>query len=213
MPTNDPLDQALLFVALTANGGSSDDAADTVDRMAHSGLQRGTEMKLPMDLNPVGAEAVLDRLGFFFTGQPIDDVFQMVIAPDGWRLRRTDHPMWSELLDPSGAVRGMLFHKAAFYDRSAHLDLLRRYRSGTDLPPNDAPRHPHGSPEWNRAVQERQYVLDGKTGERAWEGEWVDGATCDSRKYGRTETNTTGRGWLDEHRPGWENPGAYWDQA
>ena len=36
--------------------------------------------------------------------------------------------MWNEIIDAKGHVRGTMFYKAAFYDRSAHMSLNSRYR-------------------------------------------------------------------------------------
>ena len=51
-------------------------------------------------------------------GRPV--VFVACTFPPGWRLQPTEHPMWSDVLDPSGAKRAAVFFKAAFYDYSAH---------------------------------------------------------------------------------------------
>lgn len=68
----------------------------------------------------------LEALGFKKIGDH-DDLFYKVRFPAGWRKRATDHSMWSELLDDRGRVRGMIFYKAAFYDRRAHCGLVTRY--------------------------------------------------------------------------------------
>ncbi len=48
-----------------------------------------------------------------------DDLFLDVELPEGWEIRPTDHNMWSELYDNKNEKRGMMFYKAAFYDRDA----------------------------------------------------------------------------------------------
>lgn len=50
-----------------------------------------------------------------------DDMFVYAELPAGWKKRRTDHSMWSELIDENGVVKANIFYKAAFYDRSAHI--------------------------------------------------------------------------------------------
>ena len=52
------------------------------------------------------------------TGDPL---FTDVILPKGWKVQPTDHSMWSELLDETGATRAVVFYKAAFYDRRAFI--------------------------------------------------------------------------------------------
>ncbi len=56
-----------------------------------------------------------------------EDLFLDVILPHGWFIQPTDHPMWSKLIDDNGAIRASIFYKAAFYDRSAHIDFQARY--------------------------------------------------------------------------------------
>lgn len=55
-----------------------------------------------------------------------DPIFMDVRLPVGWRVRPTDHSMWSDLLDEQGRKRAAIFYKAAFYDRSAHMSACRR---------------------------------------------------------------------------------------
>lgn len=68
------------------------------------------------------------KIGVVF-GDPVvgDPIFRKVTLPDGWKKRATDHAMWSELLDAKGRVRARIFYKAAFYDRSANLQPVRRF--------------------------------------------------------------------------------------
>lgn len=58
-------------------------------------------------------------------GEDIDDLFVSAVFPEGWRLQATDHSMHSNLLDNQGRKRAGVFYKAAFYDRSANMRLLR----------------------------------------------------------------------------------------
>jgi hypothetical protein len=74
--------------------------------------------------------ADLETLGFVF-GQEVDDLFIEVKFPAGWKKVATEHSMWTDLVDDKGRKRGGIFYKAAFYDRSAHMHLNRRYSYGT----------------------------------------------------------------------------------
>ena len=56
-----------------------------------------------------------------------DDLFVNVILPCGWKKQATNHSMWSGLFDDKGRKRAAIFYKAAFYDRSAHIALNRRF--------------------------------------------------------------------------------------
>ena len=55
-----------------------------------------------------------------------DDLFMEVELPTGWSLKRTDHSMWSNLVDNKGRERASIFYKAAFYDRDAFINFNRR---------------------------------------------------------------------------------------
>lgn len=65
-------------------------------------------------------------LGFEF-GEPQKDdpIFRPAKLPEGWKKVPTDHSMWSAILDEQGRERVQVFYKAAFYDRSAHMGLVK----------------------------------------------------------------------------------------
>jgi len=48
-----------------------------------------------------------------------DDIFTHVTLPAGWKKQRTDHSMYTDLIDSDGKKRASIFYKAAFYDRNA----------------------------------------------------------------------------------------------
>jgi hypothetical protein len=50
-----------------------------------------------------------------------DDLFVNATLPEGWSRRRSDHAMWSYLVDERGVRRVAIFYKAAFYDRRASM--------------------------------------------------------------------------------------------
>lgn len=87
-------------------------------------------LKLAANIKGNGRE-VLEGLGFVFPTEERDILIE-VQAPAGWQLVRTDHNMWNDLLDPDGNKRGAMFYKAAFYDRSAYLDLCCRFNIRSD---------------------------------------------------------------------------------
>lgn len=78
------------------------------------------------DAREAEARAVAERAGFVF-GEVLDDLFISVTPPEGWMLRRTDHHMYSDIVDHLGRVRGQQMYKAAFYDRDASFHLRTRY--------------------------------------------------------------------------------------
>lgn len=134
-----------------------------------------------------------EKLGFVF-GAPVagDNLFQEAKLPAGWTKRRTDHPMWSEIVDAQGRVRVSIFYKAAFYDREAFMRLASRYR--IDASYDDGP-----------------ISVEVKDGDKViWTSEVV---TCepskayDTRQALRAQAAT----WLDENRPNHEDPILAWE--
>jgi hypothetical protein len=75
---------------------------------------------------PTEREGDFEALGFVFSDPlPDDPLFCNAEFPEGWRLVPSDHSMWSEIVDETGARRGSVFYKAAFYDRSAFAQVDR----------------------------------------------------------------------------------------
>lgn len=79
-----------------------------------------------------GNQAEYEALGFTF-GAPVDDLFQEATLPAGWTKRGSDHDMHSYVVDERGIDRVDVFYKAAFYDRSASMHILRPgYEAASD---------------------------------------------------------------------------------
>lgn len=80
---------------------------------------------LPTNIRGITQEK-MQELGFFF-GNVVsgDPLFQHVKLPEGWKKERTEHSMWSKLVDETGKERASIFYKAAFYDRNAFLSWSR----------------------------------------------------------------------------------------
>lgn len=70
---------------------------------------------------------IFESLGFKFGEHDGQDLFIEVQMPAGWKKVRTDHSMWSNLVDDKGRIRASIFYKAAFYDRDAFITLMRRF--------------------------------------------------------------------------------------
>lgn len=149
----------------------------------------------------------LMRMGIAF-GEPVDDLFISVQLPSGWTKKATSHSMWSELLDEKGRKRASVFYKAAFYDRDAFVDLVRRFSCGCE---------PVGG--WEKSTNRSKwhgFVRD--CGETVWQTDETLGpqpeekeqylAWSDSRQVlaGKAED------WLNENWPDWKDPLAYWDE-
>lgn len=108
---------AAMFLAIGA------DAIHIQEERGQSELVR-SEL-LPSDMSP-NREAY-EALGFVF-GEPAegDPMFVRAALPAGWSKRRTDHSMWSVVVDATGEERVSVFYKAAFYDRRASMYLNSR---------------------------------------------------------------------------------------
>ena len=61
--------------------------------------------------------------GFSFEKISGDDVLCKATLPEGWIMKKTDHPMWNEIYDEKDVRRVLMFYKASFYDRNARMSL------------------------------------------------------------------------------------------
>lgn len=164
-------------------------------------------------------------------GQPFEEdaIFRPAILPDGWTRKGTDHNMWSEVYDERGRKRLMIFYKAAFHDRVAHLSAEKRFASSTGsrlhrydptFDPDDFSNKPgeddcvaldygKGEPPtvlFRAEVSNRPdkpFSTDDEPGrEVEWQAYWS----------AQSAAQKAADGWLDEHYPDWRKPAAYWDE-
>lgn len=130
-------------------------------------------------------------------GEPVkgDEIFTEVKLPTGWGKRSTDHSMWSKLVDEKGRERAGIFYKAAFYDRSAHIQQTRRF--GIDRYSHDVA----GECKYSvtDACGEVTFSVDGKFSSQAEEWPLRD----------RLESEVTAH--IKGKFPLWEDANQYWD--
>lgn len=142
----------------------------------------------------------LESLGFVF-GEAADDIFIYVQFPEGWKKEPTEHSMWSDLVDDKGQKRGSIFYKAAFYDRSAHMNLDRKisYSQVYDHHDNYIPNSIQYFVTDGESIlyETKPVIVEEKYSDEYWK---VDDAA-------RNEVNT----WVEENYPDYNNPMAYWD--
>ena len=182
------------FLASSMVIGSS----NTIERQEAQGQQSFVESDtLPTD---GGDKQALEAFGFKFLG-PVegDPLFQYVEMPKGWKKVPSDHSMWSYIHDEQGRERIAVFYKAAFYDRSAHYSVNKRFGVRRDYGRKDA------------SVAQ---VLDGgkvifSTGPRKYfPGEaretWMKNYALDD------EAKKEAADWLATQYPEWESVAAYW---
>jgi len=130
---------------------------------------------------------ILQKAGVKFgSAVPGDPLFQYATLPTGWKKVGTDHAMWSNLLDDKGRIRALIFYKAAFYDRAAHMQACCFYRvdCDKDYKKNPNMRHVIGADSDTPIV------------------------TFNEQEYGESRRNACT--WLDLNRPGWTDPAKYW---
>lgn len=141
-------------------------------------------------------KSVLEQLGFVF-GSDYDDIFINVLFPDGWTKVPTQHSMWNDLKDAKARVRGNIFYKAAFYDRSANMTLVRRFSRNKD---------------WN-ITDGVQFIIN--DGTEVIHKTKLIRCKNHSDEYRAVETllKTEATNWLNDHYPDWENEASYWDYA
>lgn len=144
-------------------------------------------------------KAILKKAGVKF-GKVVEDdpLFQYVELPEGWKKVSTDHSMWSELVDDKGRKRASIFYKAAFYDRSAHMSLNRRFNYRKD---------------YDRQDKEKVIVMKITDGDKIiHETEPIYfGEDREERYKAEDNAKKLVLSWLEENYPDWESPAAYWD--
>lgn len=105
--------------------------------------------------------------------------------------------MWSDLVDDKGRKRAGIFYKAAFYDRSAHIGVNRRYGINID---------------YNRLDVENVAVAMVTDGQAAIFTTDPIGFEEDKARYdAQNKARALAVAWLNEHYPNWEDASAYWD--
>lgn len=142
----------------------------------------------------------LESLGFVF-GENADDIFTYVQFPKGWKKEATEHSMWSDLLDDKGQKRGSIFYKAAFYDRSAHMNLDRKISYGQVYDHHDS-YVKNGLQYFVTDGENVLYETELKMFEKKYEDDYWkldDAARIEVEK------------WINENYPDYNDPMAYWD--
>lgn len=152
---------------------------------------------LPTKIMTDKGRKILNKAGVQF-GDNVegDEMFQYVELPEGWEKKPTDHSMWSKLVDDKGRERASIFYKAAFYDRSAHMSLSRRYNYHQDYDRCDKGEFVAIITDCGEPIHETEPLILTE-GQKGYE------LSDDVRKLAGE--------WLDTHYPKWQNPAAYWD--
>lgn len=151
----------------------------------------GTRDTLPLKFNYCKKED-FEKMGIVF-GKVIDNLFQEATLPQGWTKKATDHSMWSDLIDDKGRKRASIFYKAAFYDREAFINTVRRFSVQRDY-----------DREGVIVIQVRD------CGSVVFETEPV--VAPKDRSWEVTDAQTEiAEAWLTERYPNHDDATAYWD--
>lgn len=185
-------DMQNFMVAATPGGIEAQEA------MAQAALV-GTKNTLPIKC----PQKELQSLGFVFSNY-VDDLFVNVTFPAGWSKKATDHSMWSDLLDDRGRKRGAIFYKAAFYDRSAHMSLERRYIVTAEYLNATGEKH-----DWKSDTEpaKRRIVVE----DRGDKKNLYESEVFGCRDYAREDAaNKIANAWLEKNFPQHQDVTAYW---
>ena len=191
------------LVAMTPGGIEAQEKRGQLEQANLQTLPIHGTIKNRMSYNDgPGPKEEFEALGFWF-GKEIDDCFVECEFPAGWKKVPTDHSMWTRLVDDKGRERGSIFYKAAFYDRSAHVDLSWRFRVTRD---------------WDAKPKTRVYIEDacgtvqkeiGELPVPNYDGPRDAANACKDRIDAATKRLEE---WLTENYPLWQTSSAYWGQ-
>lgn len=158
--------------------------------------------RLPKQMDEPEGQKMLEQLGFVF-GKELDDLFVSVTPPEGWTLRPSSHSMWEYVFDEQERCRIGVFHKARFYDQAAHLTIHRRFGIN---------RYQACDIDGHRIESDEippQYMLCEITDHD--DSCVIVIGKCEGKDYDRAEVlEARAKAWLDENKPEWLNPTAYW---
>lgn len=187
--TNTSADHPLIKLVTSFEGGIEASEARGQQQLVNSDV-------LPVDASVHRKRATLEAWGVKF-GDRVegDELFVHVELPKGWKKARTDHSMWSNLLDDKDRVRAAIFYKAAHYDRKASINLCTLYRVEVAFA--------------ERPDERRQGIVKDAKNNVLFTTDWVER----DEDYLKDSARDPATVWLNENKPGWEDPTKYWDET
>lgn len=179
-----------LIGAMSSNTYIEDQEAQGQDQLVNSDV-------LPTDINPTDKAAMI-KFGIKFLDQvESDSLFQHVELPEGWSRKKSDHSMWSYIIDDKERERISIFYKAAFYDRSASASCNRRFSVNSHYYEKDTTEY------FKMQVLDYDKVI--------YETKSVE-VVRDLNFYNKRDVlKNEAREWLEERYPNYEDVSAYWD--
>lgn len=115
-------------------GAMTEGTSGYIEGMEAAGQQQLVESTmLPVEIN-CGSEGDVVALGIELGDvDKADPLFRSATLPEDWKKTRTDHAMWSNVVDEYGRTRLRVFYKAAYYDRKAAMSVNTVYGYAGDL--------------------------------------------------------------------------------
>lgn len=163
-------------------------------------------------------EDLLKEMGFYIPPSlqtDRGDIFRPADLPNGWSKKGSDHAMWSYLVDEKGFRRFSIFYKAAFYDRSAHIGVERRFRIVRDYDaPDDTMTYtveaamPNGERKVIYTFTHEKKIARNDSADATQEERT---AYWDARDAIEKECGEACTSWLTERFPDPFNPTKHWD--
>lgn len=166
---------------------------------------RGQQELVNSDVLPTEGsnDPAWEKMGVKY-GKPVegDLIFRHVTLPTGWKKRSTSHAMWNDLVDDKDRVRATFFYKAAFYDRSAHINPVRRF---------EAAYEPEGGFS-NYEPDAKCHAIVKDCGKEIYRSPAEHTGNKDTYESAGEKARKAAKAWLQEHYPNADDPCAYWDQ-
>jgi len=125
--STDPTSPLIVLLDAMTPGRDGGGAIVAMEKRGQAELVNSDRLPTKLGTYSDETDAKYAALGFTFgEPDPADPMFRPATLPQGWARQRSDHDMWSFLVDQHGRRRVAIFYKAAFYDRSAFMRLVSR---------------------------------------------------------------------------------------
>lgn len=201
---------------------------DAIQKMSNSQLRNRD--KLPITGSPSSPQWTFQtdeaRLNFeqgwaatgIEFGDNIGEFFRRAKLPEGWTKVRTDHHLYTNLLDHNGRLRAKIMHDARMWDEAAWVGLRRRYSVEQRFhhdgdPKTSAPNFDiiqFEVQDCGESVHKTRIVHLGPC------PDWDDSTDARSAHYEKNDETRKALekecvDWLDTKYPDWDKFSAYWE--
>jgi len=213
--------QAGMILALAMGGEDAGTAVDIVTGMGTRAFQ--ADESLPTQGSPINPQYIHDdearanhekswaATGIEFGEATSKDMFVPVKLADGWKKVRTDHPLWTHLIDDKGRIRAEIFYQSAFWDSEAFIRLVRRFtirkvyfETEDDNRPIQFEIHDSGV-----VMYQTKITNPGRRPDRS--GTEESKAFYERQEAMQKDSQKECKDFLDAQWPDWEQDWAHWD--